>query len=530
MNKLLLLFSILLLSACSRQKLHRLISKTPKLDYEKPIDYKSLNDYQKDAIYLKELILRSYPRLETKISQNDFLKESNELVEKLGEVSTDFEFQTHLKRYLALLKDSHTDTPNFNYTIFEDKKYFCWSLHKEKEDWLISSIDRSTDTSVVGLRLVSVNDIPMEEIEKQVRNFENGENYYATNEQFRRMVASPKYWKALGIIENKDSVSFSVIKNDTIEKFYLEAKPECSVFRKKIKDRRYPFTRRQNGGYSYKIDASENFSYLQMNTSLDYVSFKDGINSYTSFWIRPFARAYGKKTTKDARDFGKVLQKMFAEMNAKSIDNLIVDLRYNGGGDERTGKQLIWYLTERTDIKGFTEILQVSEYFKTAVKKDYKKYNLLYENKYDKSLPFDEINLTEEFFDDPYFYNITKEDSPYLLDESIPKFKGNVYVLVGSRTHSAAQWLATTISDNNLGTIAGTPTGNMPTCQTGSSTLKLPNTKTLMMLSYFFAERPDTDKNDEVALFPDIEVYKSLEDIYNGEDTQFEMILDMIKQ
>lgn len=529
MNRLLLLLSILLFSACSQQKLYRLVSKTPKLDYEKPIGYYELNDYQKDVIYLKELILRSYPRLDTKISKNDFVRESNELVKRLGKVSTDFEFKTHLKKYLALLKDGHTYISDFNYVIRAEKKYFCWSLYREKEDWLISGIDHSLDTLIVGSRLVSVNDVPIKELEEQARNFEHGENYYSTNRRFQLMIFYPKYWKALGIIENEDSISFSVMKNDTVEKFYLKAKPEFSVFQKKRKDRSYPFTRKQNSGYFYKVDASEDFSYLQMNTSLDYVSFKSEINNYVSFWVSPIAKMYFKKRTKDARNFGKILQEMFVEMNKKGVNNLIVDLRYNTGGDERTGKQLIWYLTERIDINGFTDILQVSEYFKATAKKDYKKYDMLHKNKYNKSLPFGEINLTEEFFDEPYFYDITKEGSPFLLDESIPKFKGNVYLLVNSRTFSAAQVLATTIADNDLGTIVGTPTGNMPTCQTGSSALKLPNTKSLLQLSYLYMERPDTDKNHEVALFPDIEVYPSYEDFNDGKDAAFEMILDMTK-
>jgi len=530
MNKLSLLFLVLLLSSCSQQRLYSLIAKTPKLDYEKPTDYRTFNDYQKDAIYLKELILRSYPRLETKISKPDFLKASDELVKKLGSVSSDLEFEAYLKKYIALLKDGHSYVQSFGLSIREETKYFCWSIYKEKEDWVITSIDSSMDTSIIASRLVSVNDIPIKEIEDRARNFENGENYYSTNRLFTRTVRYPKYWKALGIIEDENRISFSVIKNDTVEKFHLEAKAEFSVSRKKRKDRQYPFMAKQNNGYSYEINASEDFSYLQMNTSLDYVSFKDGISNYTSFWIRPFAKAYGKKMTEDAENFGQVLQKMFAEMNEKGINNLIIDLRYNSGGDERTGKQLIWYLTERTDIKGFTDMLHVSEYFKKTAKKDYKKYDALHKKKYNQSLPFGEINLTKEFYDQPYFYNITQEDSPYLLDASIPKFKGNVYVIVNSGTFSAAQCLATTISDNDLGTIVGTPTGNMPTCQTGASVLKLPNTKTILQLSYTYMERPDTSKNYELALFPDIEVYLSFEDFNNGKDPRFETILDMIKK
>jgi hypothetical protein len=37
-----------------------------------------------------------------------------------------------------------------------------------------------------------------------------------------------------------------------------------------------------------------------------------------------------------------------------NITNLIIDLSYNTGGDERLGKQLIWY--NRKEPKGFNGI------------------------------------------------------------------------------------------------------------------------------------------------------------------------------
>jgi len=135
-------------------------------------------------------------------------------------------------------------------------------------------------------------------------------------------------------------------------------------------------------------------------------------------------------------------------------------------------------------------------------------------NKFDKGVFFQ-----------PYFNDITKQGSPFLLDNSIPRFKGNVYVLIGPKTFSAGQYLATTISDNNLATIIGTPSGNKPTCQTGASLLKLPNTKKIITMSYTFGERPDTTKNNEDSLHPDIEIYQTLEDVINGKDIQFQYIL-----
>jgi C-terminal processing protease CtpA/Prc len=266
-----------------------------------------------------------------------------------------------------------------------------------------------------------------------------------------------------------------------------------------------------------------------MNTCLDYVSIKSEINNYTNFLTKPLALLYLKNYTKDARNFGVTLQKLFKKIETDSINNLIIDLRYNSGGDERTGKQLIWYLTDNTNIDGFTNFLLISDYLKQVMKIDFKKDNKKYQEKYGIELPNGEINITEKIYDQPYFFEIEKENSPYILDKSIQKFTGNIYVLIGKSTFSAAQILATTMFDNNIGLFIGKPTGNKPTGQTGASGFKLPHSKSLINLSLVYMERPDTSKNNMDALYPDVSIFPKLEQLINGEDVQFEYIMNQIK-
>ena len=220
---------------------------------------------------------------------------------------------------------------------------------------------------------------------------------------------------------------------------------------------------------------------------------------------------------------------MFRQMEQEQIDHLIIDLRYNTGGDERTGKQLLWYLGGNKNIQGFTDYTQISDYYRQTVKKDYKDYRKLYKKKYGQAIPNGEINISE-LKDETYFENIEKKESPYLLDYSIPKFKGVVYVIIGNQTFSGGQILATTISDNGLATIIGQPTGNKPTSQTIFSQMKLPHTKTRVQLSCVYMERPDASKNEMDALYPDIELHTTFEKWLEGRDVCFDYILEEIKQ
>ncbi len=518
---------ILFLISCSSQKIAKLISKTPKISYQKPANYAQLNKYQKDAVYLTELVKQTYPRLNSKISDSNYLYQSQKLIENLSGIENDLDFEIQIQKFMALLKDGHSNL----YISFPFTEKFPIYLFKEKEKWLIGNIDKCIDSAVIGSKIISINEKPINEIEKLIQNFECAENFYCALGDFQQgSQILPKYWEAIGAINKGENLRLVTSKNDKTYTFEIERKVKAQKYYVRPLEREFPFTRKQNNGYYYKVDKTQNFAYLQMNTSLDYVCYKDGISNYTNFLTRPIALMFLKKQTKDARNFGLVLQSLFKQIENDSVHNLVIDLRNNRGGDERTGKQLLWYITEKENINRFTEYLNVSDYFKTQIKVNYKEYNALYKQKYNKSLSNGEINLTKEFYNQPYFYDITKENSPFLLDSSISKFRGKVYVLAGNNTFSAGMVLATTIADNKLATIVGQPTGNKPSTQTGSSLFKLPNTKTIMFISYLYIERPDTTKNQEDALYPDIEIIPTLDDMLNGKDKAFEYIFNEIKK
>ena len=523
---IILVLTLITFTSCSIQRLRTLITKTAKIEYVKPSNYEELNKYQKDAVYLTELIGKSYPRLELKIPDQDYSYESEKLISDLSKVENDLDFQVRVRKFMVLLKDGHSDIG-----VFPPKNdgHFYLHLYKEKDDWIIENIDRTIDSIIIGSRIISINQIPIDEIELRISQFECVENPFRANSKFLAHALIPLYWEAMGVIEDKGDLNLTVVKDNEKKTITIQPKLEGEFYKIALEKWKYPFTRQQNDGFYYKIDSVRNFAYLQMNTSLDYVSVKSDIKKYTNFLTRPIALMVMKNQTKDARDFGLVLQSMFHEINKNSIENLIIDLRNNWGGDLRPGKQLIWYLTDKHEIKGFTEYLRISDYYKLKSKSVYKELNESYQGKYGKPIPYGMINITDDFSNQTYFYDITKEDSPFLLDQSLPKFKGNVYVITGVNTFSAGQSLATTIADNHLATIVGEPTGQKPTSQTGTSIFKLPHTKSIVTLSCGYNERPNKLKNHEIALFPDIEIYPTFEEYLSGVDIQFEYIMNEIK-
>ena len=156
--------------------------------------------------------------------------------------------------------------------------------------------------------------------------------------------------------------------------YCLEAKNENQIKGYQVKTAipKYRFALKQNNGFYDSISKKDNFAYLQMNKCLDIVSVKSEIGSYSNFITRPLVMSLFIPKDIKKVDFGKYLQSFFKKINEQNIENLIIDLSYNTGGDFRLGKQLIWYLTDK-EPKGFTEYIHNSEFYKKTVKNDYKK-------------------------------------------------------------------------------------------------------------------------------------------------------------
>lgn len=515
---------IIFTSSCSTGKLISLLAKKPDIEFKKPLNFRSLTKYEKDAIFLIELVRQAYPRLYSKIPEATYENESVKFIANTAKVKTNNDFEIEVQKFMALLKDGHSSVLINPYA---SKEQFGVLLFKEKENWVIRNIDKVVDSSAIGSKLISVNGLSVDKLNEKIERINSGENSYFRLYPFGYQCRSPKFWKAIGAYNNKN-LQLVTEKKGKQYTFEIAASEKPEMYTVKPMENKYPITDKKNDGFYYQVEQKNDFAYLQMNTCLDLVAYKDGIGNHTNFITYPLAMIWIRTQTKNAKNFGLTLRSLLKEVNEKKINNLIIDLRYNGGGDAILGKQLLWYLTEQDTLSGFTEFLNITDYSKRMVKKDYKWYNTLYQEKYDTSIPDGEVNLSKTIFDGSYFSNLTKEDSPYLLDKSIPKFKGNVYVLIGTNTFSAAQILATTFADNNIGTLVGRPSGNKPTTQTGASLFKLPNTKTLAMISYTYMERPNRMKNKEDALYPDVETYSTFETWLEGNDVSFDFIMNEI--
>ncbi len=178
--------------------------------------------------------------------------------------------------------------------------------------------------------------------------------------------------------------------------------------------------------------------------------------------------------------FRNFMDSCFKEIKDKGIENLILDLRGNSGGDPFCSTILLSYL-ESEPVPYFAE-------------------------RYGKYADFaDPIPLAENHF------------------------TGNLYTLIDGRCGSTNGHFCALLDYNNIGTFVGTPSGATFKCNAGKDTeLRLPNTQMIITIGRTTYKAAVENMDKLAPIMPDILVHETAEDIATGRDVFIEATLEEI--
>lgn len=200
--------------------------------------------------------------------------------------------------------------------------------------------------------------------------------------------------------------------------------------------------------------------------------------------------------------YKNVLNDYFKDVQKNKIDNIVIDLRKNLGGNSSVTDEFLRYL-KIDKYKSYGSEIRFSE----EVKKQRGETSII-----------------------KYIKNKSKEVENIKVDDEELIFKGNIFVLTSPITFSSGNWFSVIFKDNKIGTIVGEPTGNQPSSYGDILGFQMPNSKFIFTVSYKKFTRPDISKDDENCLEPDIIVYTTIDDILNDRDPQMEKVLEIIKK
>ncbi|MGI6362240.1 MAG: S41 family peptidase [Bacillota bacterium] len=190
---------------------------------------------------------------------------------------------------------------------------------------------------------------------------------------------------------------------------------------------------------------------------------------------------------------------MFQDIKNQGIENIIVDLRGNYGGNTYVAQEFLKYI-DIDEYKYFGSVRRMSR--AASEQRGYlaRKGTVTWEPE-----------------------TVTNQKAEELL------FAGNIYTLIDNGTFSAAKDFAVILADNGIGTIIGEPSGNAPNSYGDILSFQLQHSKLFYNISYTQWMRPDEGLADADALYPHYQVTYTIDDYINNRDLAMEEALKLIQ-
>jgi hypothetical protein len=187
----------------------------------------------------------------------------------------------------------------------------------------------------------------------------------------------------------------------------------------------------------------------------------------------------------------------------------------------------LYYLTEKEDLKDFSNMNYPSDYQRQIDFAKYKRFMKSYQLK-TKANPEKGKLYPNGFLncDSLLFEKIEDQTSPYYIPKNRTVFKGKIIVLANFNTGSAAALFTTLLQDNNIATIIGTSVSNNPVGASSLGPFKLPKSKYTGSVAPDYLIRPNPTIGK--IQIPEYWIENSVDDLLNKRDKPFEKAIELI--
>lgn len=407
-----------------------------------------------------------HPNLYAYISRDSFYADIDILKGEISDSLYSFVLWSKLRPIINSLNDGHTSiSPNYDdiqeYYKTDTNVFSSFPLSVfiiDSTIYLRRIYGNDKVNISPGSVITKINDITTEEIVKKFINNQSGEkkDYRLHNIQIRFIEYMNNFYHADGY------------RIEYVEKEQLKLITLLGVSENIIRDY-YDNEFKDYPNYEFKI-IENNIGLLEYNNCSGYETFK------------------------------KFLDTTFTIIRNKGIENLIIDLRKNGGGNSDLNDLLFTYVYDKP-FNSFGKIeVKISEDIRNS------------------------IDYYSKFENDTIIYMDTyKANSP--INNLL--FKGNVYLLTSIESFSSGADCAMLFKDYEVGTIIGQETGGLPTSYGDTYKFSLPNTGITAKVSWKYFVRP-SGVDDGKGVIPDIPIKYGINDLINKKDLEMEFVLKQI--
>jgi Peptidase family S41 len=459
----------------------------------------SPDQLQQDYELFRNILEESHPSLywyTPKDSVDHFFEAgAGKLVDSL----TENKFRNVLSYVLAQIHCGHTSVRASKAAVRYSERTRTWMFPLNIKAWkdtvmVTSNLSRRDSNVMRGVLLKSIDNKPISVIVDSMFQHISADGYNTTHKfqsisnsgVFRAMYGSIYGLKAKTPIEYIDTSGALIrtgisLGTQIVDTARIRRQAQNPLSKKERRKLLLESMR------NMKIDTSLRTAFLEVNT------FSSGNK------LRPFFR------------------ESFRQICRQHINNLVVDMRGNGGGSVILSNLLTRYISEKP--------FKIADSLYAVKKKSrYKRY----ENNYFLDRLF-LLFLTHKKEDGYYHFN--HFENKYFKPRKTNHFNGTTYILIGGNTFSAATLFTKALVDQSNVIVVGEETGGGAY---GNSAwlipdVTLPNTKVRFRLPLF---RLVIDKNATKGrgVIPEVEADPSVRAIRKNEDYKMNKVLEMIKR
>ena len=290
------------------------------------IENKKLDDLN----YFCENLEKNHKNLYANISKEEFLKERKYISERLEEMS-DWEYYYSLKKLTSKIGDAHTNV------YYSDSKYehlsgLPFAIVKFGGDWRVFMLEKDKK-EYLGDKLISINDVPIEDIFEKSKTIMSFENDVWAEMQFSNTINFQEALEYLGIVSLGEEVVLNVEKDD---------KTICNIPVKAM-----------------NAEEIMNADIIQYDRDKLPKTFPSGI--YRAFELddKNFFIQYNSCEESPDLSMKNFIEIIEGSLKEKDYDNLIIDMRYNSGGNSAIFEPMMHMIKDlktQKDLKVYTLI------------------------------------------------------------------------------------------------------------------------------------------------------------------------------
>jgi hypothetical protein len=416
-----------------------------------------------DFTILKTTFKESHPFMFSYISEEHFDNLSNDIVIQIKKGVTLSQFHYLVSRLLSQVGCGHTYAYPLN--DLKNRMKFTDDLPFEvsilDESLYISRVYDKSFEKYIGKNVNSINKISVSEILRSVNYVISSDGYNVTYKHFQFQNKFNYYINL--VLNNPDSLVFDLTNESFVVSFPTK-------FVKSMKD-----------------DEPESGFYDLVGKS------KTVVLTLVDF------------------DGGKrLIKKCFKHLSKNQTENLIIDLRNNGGGNGNIGSYLTSFIVDTTTtyyLDKKTNPFRYKEYIQ-------KRQGIIISNQF----------IQKDSITKSYYFKVHPKKKY--------NFNGKLYVLINGGTFSTGAYVASVLKHKTKSTFVGEETGGSEYGIGGGviGKLVLPYSKVCIKFPMYYWKFNATDKQNGTGVIPDLRIINIPTDSLSKNDKELERVLDLINK